>query len=378
MKHRMRQSLLGFGMAGLLILGACSSGSPKPQAPAIGEVKVQQVLKETWSLKLSAPTELNQSLQIVNQLVGVVAGTGQVTLVDLAQGKARWQVDTAKALQTGAGFDGISLAVVSTANDLILLQDGKQVWQKHLPAQSFTNPVVAGERVFVLLADRSVMAFDKSDGRRLWTQQRAGEPLVLKQNGILLTFQNTLLASLGGRFAALNPDNGQIIWDVGIANPRGLNDLERLVDLVGTASRVNNSVCVRAFQAQVGCVNAAKGVLMWNRASVGNKGISGDETMLVGAESNGVVRAWNRSTGDRLWDTDRMKYRDLSQPLSTAKGIVISDDGGWIYVLSQKDGSLLNRVQTKATGFASSPTATDNGGFVVLGRNGLLLSYQLP
>jgi len=73
-----------------------------------------------------------------------------------------------------------------------------------------------------------------------------------------------------------------------------------------------------------------------------------------------------------------MKYRDLSQPLSTAKGIVISDDGGWIYVLSQKDGSLLNRVQTKATGFASSPTATDNGGFVVLGRNGLLLSYQLP
>ena len=378
MKHPMRQSLLGLGTCALFVLAACSSGSPKPQAPAIGEVKVEQVLKETWSLKLPAATELNQSLQVVNQLVGVVAGTGQVTLVDLAQGKPRWQVDMAKALQTGAGFDGISLAVVSTANELILLQDGKQLWQKRLPAQTFTNPVVAGERVFVLLADRSVMAFDKTDGRRLWTQQRPGEPLVLKQNGILLPFQNTLLAGLGGRFVALNPDNGQILWDVGIANPRGLNDLERLVDLVGTASRVNNSVCVRAFQAQLGCVNAVKGVLMWNRASVGNKGISGDETMLVGAESNGVVRAWNRSTGDRLWDTDRMKYRDLSQPLSIAKGIVITDDGGWIYVLSKKDGSLLNRVQTKAAGFASPPTATDNGGFVVLGRNGLLLSYQLP
>ena len=378
MKYLVRQWMLSLGIVGLLALTACSSGSPKPKPPAIGEVKAQQVLKETWSLKLPVSTQLSQSLQVVNQMAAVVSDKGQVVLVDLTQAKTRWQAETSKTLQAGAGFDGDSVAVVSTTNELILLQDGKQLWQKRLPAQSFTNPLVAGERVFVLLADRSVMAFDKADGRRLWTQQRPGEPLVLKQNAVLLSFQNTLLASLGGRFVALNPDNGQILWDVAIANPRGLNDLERLVDLVGTASRVNNTVCVRAFQAQLGCVNAARGVLMWSRASVGNKGISGDENMLVGAESNGVVRAWNRSTGDRLWDTDRLKYRDLSQPLWTAKGTVITDEGGWIYVLSNKDGSLLNRLQTPAPGFASAATATDNGGFVVLGRNGLLLSYQLP
>ena len=130
-----------------------------------------------------------------------------------------------------------------------------------------------------------------------------------------------------------------------IASPRGLNDLERLVDLVGTASRVDNVVCVRSFQAQIGCVNATRGVLMWNRSSVGNKGVSGDSTIIAGTESNGVVRAWNRTNGERLWDTDRLKYRDLSQPLWTAKGLVITDEGGWVYVLSSKDGSLLNRLQ---------------------------------
>jgi outer membrane assembly lipoprotein YfgL len=317
-------------------------------------------------------------LQVINQKVAVSGVTGQVTLVDLSQGKQLWQIDLGKPLQTGAGFDGDSVAVVSVSNELNLLQDGKQVWQKSLPAQSFTNPVLAGERVFILLADRSVVAFDKADGKRLWTQQRPGEPLVLKQNGVLLPFQNTLLASLGGRLLALSPDNGQVLWDVGIANPRGLNDLERLVDLVGTASRFNNTVCMRAFQAQLGCVNAVRGSLVWSRASVGTKGISGDEATLVGTESNGVVRAWNRGNGERLWDTDRLKYRDLSQPLWTAKGVVITDEGGWLYVLSGKDGSLLNRLQTPATGFASAPTALDNGSFVVLARNGLLLAYQLP
>ena len=238
--------------------------------------------------------------------------------------------------------------------------------------------MVAGNRVFVLLADRSVSAYDKFDGQRLWVQQRNGEPLVLKQNGVLLTFENTLVAGLGGRLLALNPDSGQVLWDIGMANPRGLNDLERLVDLVGSASRVNNSVCVRAFQAQLGCVNMARGSMMWNRSSVGNRGLGGDATTLVGTESNGVVRAWSRSNGDRMWDTDRLKYRDLSQPLWTDKGIVLGDEAGFIYLLSGKDGSLLNRLQTPASGFASAPTAVTGSSFVALARNGLLLSYQLP
>ena len=360
-----------------LVLAACS-GSTKPVIPVIGEVKIEQALNSVWSLKLPAANLLNQSLQIVNQRVAVTANTGEVILVDLAEGKEIWQFNAVTALQTGAGHDGVSVAVVSVNNELILVQDGKLLWKKRLPAQSFTTPVVAGERVFVLLADRSVAAFDKSDGQRLWIQQRPGEPLVLKQNGVLLPFQNSLLAGLGGRFVSLNPDSGQVLWDVPIASPRGLNDLERLVDLVGTASRFDNVVCVRAFQAQIGCVNAGRGVLMWNRTSVGHKGISGDSSIIAGTESNGVVRAWSRINGERLWDTDRLKYRDLSQPLLTSKGLVISDEGGWLYVLSAKDGSLLNRLQTPARGFASAPTAMDNGGFVVLARNGLLLAYQLP
>jgi outer membrane protein assembly factor BamB len=362
----------------LVLLTACGSSPTKSAAPPIGDFKVQQEIKLLWSLTLPAANQLNQSLPVVDQRTAVTASSGQVMLVDLAQGKLVWQVDAGKPLQTGAGFDGDSVAVVSTDNELVVFQDGKQVWKKRLTAQSFTNPVVAGNRVFVLLADRSVSAYDKFDGQRLWVQQRNGEPLVLKQNGVLLPFENTLLAGLGGRLLALNPDSGQVLWDIGMANPRGLNDLERLVDLVGSASRVNNSVCVRAFQAQLGCINMNRGSMMWNRSSVGSRGLSGDATTLVGAESNGVVRAWSRSNGDRVWDTDRLKYRDLSQPLWTPKGIVLGDEAGFLYLLSGQDGSLLNRVQTPANGFASAPTAVTDTNFVTLSRHGMLSSYQLP
>ena len=361
----------------LVFLAACGS-PPRPTPVAIGDFKVQQAMTAAWSFKFSSANQLNQSLLVVNDKVAIAAADGAVAVVNTDSGKLVWKHDIKSKLLSGAGFNGEQLAVVTVSNELVVLSEGKVLWRKRLKAQSYTNPLVAGGRVFVLLADRSVAAFDALNGQFLWTQQRPGEPLVLKQNGVLLPYQNALIAGLGGRLVALNPDNGQIIWDVAMANPRGVNDLERLVDLVATASRVNDSVCVRAFQSQVGCVNVTRGALLWNRASVGVQGVDGDAKLLVGAESNGVVRAWTRAGGERAWDTDRLKYRELTSPLVTPKGVVLGDEGGWLYLLSATDGAMLNRVQTASAGFASAPTPLANGGFVILTRNGQLLAYQLP
>ena len=40
----------------------------------------------------------------------------------------------------------------------VLLDQGKEVWRQTLPSQVFTAPLIAGGRVFVLAADRSVSA----------------------------------------------------------------------------------------------------------------------------------------------------------------------------------------------------------------------------
>ena len=377
---KIRRSSIFTSAIGLVLLGllaACGSSS-RPEPPPIGEFKAQQAIKTLWTFKFASAEQLNQSLQIVNDHVALASADGNVAVVNTTDGKLSWKYALGMRLLSGAGFDGEKLAVISASNELVVLQDGKLLWRKRMKAQSYTNPLVAGDRVFVLLADRSVAAFDAGTGQPLWTQQRPGEPLVLKQNGVLSAFQNSLLAGMGGHLVSLNPDNGQILWDVAIANPRGINDLERLVDLVASPSRVRNSVCVRAFQAQIGCVDASRGALVWNKSSVGIKGLGGEAEVLVSSESNGVVRAWSRSTGERVWDTDRLKYRELSAPLWTTKGVVVGDEGGWIYVLSGKDGSLLNRLQTTASGFASAPTPMADGGFVMLSRNGQLSAYQLP
>lgn len=363
-------------MLSAVFLTGC--GSSKPQPAQIPPVKADKPIQALWKFKLGDDVSFVQSLQVVQERLSLTTDDGNIAVVNVRNGQAVWLFDLKTALNTGTGFDGEHVAVVTLNNELVLLKAGKVLWRSRLTSQSYTHPLIAGERVFMMMADRSVLAFDLASGQRLWMQQRPGEPLVLKQNGVLMPFQNTLLVGLGGRLTALNPDNGQVKWDVPVANPRGINDLERLVDLVAKPSRVENSVCVRAFQAQVGCVDALRGSVLWTRSSVGSQGVDGDAKTLIGTESNGMVQAWGRTSGDRLWDSDRLKYRELTGPLFTSKGIVIGDSGGWLYLLSAADGSLINRVQTSTEGFASTPTALADGGFVVLTRNGLLLAYQLP
>lgn len=363
-------------LVGVCLLVAACSGPSRPKPADIPAVQVLQDMRLKWSADVG-PIQYPLLLSPAGQRVAVANAKGLVSLLDASSGKDLWRVALNTPIATGVGTDGQQVALVSRDNQLLVLKDGQVMWRQHLPAQSFTAPLVAGARVFVLTADRVVMAFDGATGKPLWTQQRSSEPLVLKQAGVLLPFKNTLLVGLSGRLVALNPDTGAVRWESAVATPRGINDMERLVDIVAPASRAGDGVCVRAFQSHLGCVNAQQGQLMWTRSAIGERGLSGNDSLVVAALSNGVVQAWNRSNGERLWETERLKYRVLSAPLVTPRGIVLADSGGHMYLLSLADGALLNRVKLPGEELAAPPVLVGNT-VVTVSQEGRISGYELP
>jgi outer membrane assembly lipoprotein YfgL len=358
------------------VLAACSSTPTRPKPTEISSVPVMQDVRAGWTANIGK-VDFSLVVSARDDRIALANGQGVVAVLDANTGKDVWRLKLDQAISAGVGSDGQQLAVVTRNNELVTLQDGKVQWRKTLPAQSFTAPLVAGARVFVLTADRSVIAFDGATGRQLWTQQRPGEPLVLKQAGVLLAFKNTLLVGLSGRLAGLDPNTGVVRWESAIATPRGTNDVERLVDLVAPFDRVGDVVCVRAFQTSVGCVNAERGQSVWTRPSAGEMGVSGNENLLVAPMSNGVVQAFNRSNGERLWDTERLKYRILSAPLVTPRGVLVADNGGWLYLLSLADGALLNRIKLDSEALATAPVFA-GGRYVVVTREGRVMGLQIP
>ena len=254
-------------------LGGSNTEKPKPAELAPSPNLIG--LRQAWTARVGQ-VDLPLSVQVNGANVTVAGSDGTVAAIDAATGRDLWRVSVGGPIAAGVGSDGKVSAVVTRANEVVALAEGKVLWREKLGAQSYTSPFVAGGRVFVLAGDRSVSAFDGQSGRKLWTQQRPGEPLVLRQAGVMLAVGDTLVVGQSGRLAGLNPINGSIRWESPIATPRGTNDIERLVDLVGSVSRVGDTVCVRAFQTNVGCVNAARGTLLWSKPANGSEGVHGD------------------------------------------------------------------------------------------------------
>jgi outer membrane protein assembly factor BamB len=171
--------------------------------------------------------------------------------------------------------------------------------------------------------------------------------------------------------AGLNPNNGSIRWEAPLAVARGTNDIERLVDLVGSVSRVGNTVCARAFQSSVGCVDALAGTVVWSKPANGAEGLSGDEQVVFGTEGDGKVVAWRRDTGERAWMTERLAYRGLTAPLVLGRSVVVGDSMGMVHLLSRDDGTLLDRAATDGSAIVAAPVRVGETLVVATRRGGI-------
>jgi outer membrane protein assembly factor BamB len=356
----------GNGFLGGLFGSSSPKRVPAELAPNVALISVRQA----WSARIS---EVNFPLGIAisGSTVVVASSDGVVAALDGRTGRDQWRGNVGAPIMAGVGSDGRLAAVVTGNNEVVAMDSGKEIWRQKLTSQAYTAPYVGGGRVFILAADRSVSAFDAQTGRRLWQQQRPGEPLVLRQSGVMLAVGDTLVVGLSGRLVGMSPVSGSVRWEVPIASPRGTNDVERLVDLVGRVSRFGDVVCARAFQANVGCVNASRGTLLWTKPANGSEGVHGDDRFVFGTESDGKVMAWRRVDGERAWMTDRLQFRSLSAPLSVGRSVVIGDNTGLVHVLSREDGSPLTRMTTDGTPIVGAPVLAGDTLVVVTKAGGV-------
>lgn len=375
----MRRRWLNLACAGLtglaLLLAACSSSPSKPQPSALPAVSGNLAVSKVWTARLGEVTTPLQAV-VLGERVVLASSQGLLAELDGATGREAWRVSLNTPLVAGVGSDGKRHAVVTADNALVVVEAGREIWRQRLSAQTFTAPLVAGERVFVQSADRSVLAFDGASGQRLWTLSRTADPLVLRQAGVLSAVGDTLLAGNGGRLSAVQPQNGQVRWDALVGSSRGTNEVERLVDLVAGVSRLGSTVCVRSFQTAVGCVDTTRGQVLWTRPSQGHQGLDGDDIRVYGTDSDSKLRAWLRADGQPVWTEESYRFRGLTAPRVWGPAIALGDEQGAIHLLSREQGKSLQRVTTDGTPVAMQPVLAGQT-LVTVNRSGLVSGWRL-
>jgi outer membrane assembly lipoprotein YfgL len=360
--------------AALLVLAAGCSSTGKPDPTPLSAYTPEIAGSLAWQARVDG---IALPLQIAARADAFVAAgsDGTVLALDPGSGRELWRGQAGAPLSAGVGYDGRFASVVTRGNELVVFEGGAERWRKRLPARVLTAPLVAGERVFVLRVDRAVMAFDALDGRPLWTYQRPGEPLTLGQAGVVAPFGDLLLVGQGPRLVALDPLRGTLRWESAVATPRGTNEVERLADLVGPATRIGDVVCARAFQAAVGCVDARRGVLLWSRPNAGATALGGDAELLFGSDANGRLTAWRTPTGEVAWTQDRLLYREPGAPLLAGAVLVVGDLQGQVHFLSRVDGRTQLRLPTDGTPVVGAPVLSGTT-VLVATRGGGLFAFR--
>jgi outer membrane protein assembly factor BamB len=365
---------IGLSVLLMGILTACASGSKAPKPAELGANPALLGVRTVWTAqigKVDFPLAVNTSANAVT----MASSDGSVTSLDAQTGASLWRIKLGSQIAAGVGSDGMYSAVVTRDNQLVTMTAEGELWRARLSSQVFAAPLVAGERVFVLGADRVVSAFDARSGKKLWANQRPGEALVLRQAGALLAVNNTLVVGLSGRLVGLNPLTGNVVWDAPLATPRGTNDIERLVDLVAGVSRESNVVCARAFQAAIGCVNTNQGNVIWKQSASGAVGLSGDEKQVYGVEADGKLMAWRLSDGQVVWTSERLRYRQLGTPLVLGRSVVVGDSTGLLHFVARTDGTPLTRLSTDGSAIAATPVVAGTT-LVAVTRNGTVFGFQ--
>lgn len=372
----LRLAVAGRGLAAALamVLAACSSGPEKPKPKPLEPITAPIAGRQAWSQRIG-DVDFPLAVAVNGGVFTVASGNGTVAAIQADSGREIWRASVDGRIVAGVGSDGRFAAVVTREGDLVVLDAGKPLWRKPLGTKVVTAPLVAGERVFVLGVDRRIVAFDVLDGRKLWNVQRPGEPLTLAQGGVLAPFKNTLLVGQGPRLAGLDPLTGSVRWEVPVASPRGTNEVERLADLVSPVVRVGDSVCMRAFQSAVGCVNAERGNLQWSKTGGGTEGVAGNDQIVVGADASDRLTAWRTASGEVAWSSESLLYRGLGAPLVVGPTVAFVDAEGMVHWLSLDKGEPVLRLNTDSSGPAAAP-AVSGTTLLVVTRNGGLFGFR--
>jgi outer membrane protein assembly factor BamB len=350
-----------------LLWVACASEPDKPQPKPLqnltSTVSVQQIWKRDFD-RVRFPL----SMTVHGSGLTVANSHGEVVGLELDSGRELWKIQLGNPLSAGVGSDGRFSAVVSRDNELFVLDKGKLAWRQRLNVSVITAPLIAGERVFVMGIDRSVHAFDVKNGRKLWGYQKSNDALILAQPTVLAAFKDTLLVGLGPKLVGLDPDTGVLRWDTVLATPRGTNEVERLADLVSPIGRTDETVCARAFQVAVACVNAQRGALIWSRSAAGVHGVSANHEIVLGFDASSRATAWRVSDGSVAWAREDFLYRDVTAPSysSSVKAFVVGDRQGFVHWISPVTGDTVVRLPTDGSAMMTAP--------VISGQTTLLLT----
>ncbi len=347
-----------------LLTGACAwfGGGDKKMSP-LTEYAVTAKAALAWQKNVGKRSPIGFAPLLHGGIVYTASENGQVVATEIASRKELWRAAIKESLSAGVGGGKDAVFVGTRKGEVVALDlSGKQLWRSAVSSDILVAPQAFGGVVVVRTVDGRMVGLNESDGKRRWLQQRTNPPLVLRNLGAVAAENGVIYAGMpGGRLMASKVDDGGLVWETLVSQPRGATELERIADVASAPLLDAEKVCAVSYQGRLACFGAEKGALDWSREVSSATGLAKDDKAIYTADANGVVMGFLKTAGTPLWKQDKLKGRKLSGPALFGNYVIVGDVEGFVHLLARDSGELAARIATDKSPIIAAPVATEQG-----------------
>ncbi len=376
-----------------LTLGACGPvkdfkdqiterivGQDPVDPPAeLKEFKAKLNPKILWSVKLGGSESYEFSPALMEDHAYAASSDGTLIKVDLKTGKTIWKINTGETLSGGVGV-GLNEIAVGTPNGILIGYDlnAKLLWKTRLSSQILSAPTIHEGVAIVRTSDNLIHAINVKDGLKKWTFSRVGPPLNLRSSVGIVASDGVIYAGFpGGKLAAIREDNGTLIWEITVAQPKGVTEIERASDLTSAPAIDGLTIYTVAYQGKISAVDRVNARTLWSRDISSYTGLSVEGARIYVAHTGGALYSLAIESGKTYWRQGELLNRRLTTPLGMGDHVAVGDLEGYIHILDKETGQFLGRIRLDDAPVMRRLLEFETGKFLAQTRNGGLYAISI-
>ncbi|MDO9151146.1 MAG: outer membrane protein assembly factor BamB [Methylotenera sp.] len=387
-----KQSKILLVLCSLVLLPACTAitdlktdlservfGRELVDIEPLTEFETSATAKVVWQTKLGSAGNYDFSPLVEAGFVYAASAEGDLVKLDATSGKELWHLKVGEKLTGGVGVGG-SLVLVGTQKGAIYAYDlaGKLQWMSRLSSEVLSAPRYYDGMVIVRTGDSRIYGINADDGSRKWVYDRTSPALTLRSSaGIVVDGGAVYAGFAGGKLAAIRADNGKLLWEASVAQPKGVTEIERIADITSLPVVDGPLVYAVAYQGRIAAVDRATGRLVWNRDISSLAGLNHEDARIYVSHAIGSIYALDYTTGKTFWRQAALKNRQLTAPLPMGDIVAVGDIEGYVHFLKREDGAFSARIKTDDTPIMPQIVTINSDTLLAQSRGGGLYAIQI-
>lgn len=316
---------------------------------------------------------------IDREFIYAASADGTVVAINRADGDVVWRNRTDKDISGAVGAAAGMVLFGTREAEVVALDQisGNELWSSAVSSEVLSAPQTNGNIVVLQTVDGKLIGLEAVTGEQRWIYETTIPALTLRGSSKPILAGNTVIAGFSnGMIAAVNAENGFLMWEERVAIPQGRYDIERVIDVDGDLMLSGSTVFASSYQGNLMGFDVQTGRIVWGMEASSYHGLAQGFGNIYYVNDKSHLIALRSNSDQVVWENDDLRLRSITAPRTLTNYVAVADFEGYLHLLSQVDGHFVSRVRVDGDGVRAN-LVTDNDTIYVFGNSGQLSAYSI-